>query len=375
MRVVFAPDSYKEALGAPVVARALAEGWRLADPDVEAVLAPMADGGEGTVEAVVSAAGGSYVSATVTGPMGTRVQARYGLTQDGATAVIEMAEASGLQLVPAQQRDPRAATTRGTGELILHALERGARRILIGIGGSATNDGGAGMAQALGYRLLDAQGNELPPGGAALARLAQIDDHAVHPALRECVISVACDVTNPLCGAEGASAVFGPQKGASPEMVQELDAALNHYGRLLEQFSGRSILEAAGSGAAGGLGAGLLAFTNAQLCPGAALVAELIGLEQLLQGAALVVTGEGRIDSQTLQGKVPAGVAKLARKAGVPVVLVGGAVSEGLEELYEQGICGIFSISPGPMSLEQAVACTETSLRAMGRALGGLWRA
>jgi glycerate kinase len=336
----------------------------------------MADGGEGTVEAVIAGAGGAFVSVLVTPPLpgAGKVEARYGLLDGGRTAVIEMAQASGLPLVPHEHRDPRYTSTYGTGELLADALDRGVSRILLGIGGSATNDGGAGMAQALGVRLLDAQGEQLPPGGAALARLDRIDLSGRHPRLDACAFQVACDVTNPLCGPNGASAVFGPQKGATPEMVEALDTALCHYARVLEDTIGRSVAETPGSGAAGGLGAGLLAFTRATLRPGVEIVGELVGLREKLAGASLVITGEGRVDGQTVQGKVPAGVARCAGEAGVPVVVVAGSLGEGYERLYEDGVTAILPICAGPMSLEEALQRTRERLEATGMALARLWR-
>lgn len=373
MRIVIAPDSFKECASAAAVAAALACGWLRACPEAAIRTIPMADGGEGTVEALVSATSGRTRTAEVTGPLGDRVQAAYGVLGDGKTAVIEMAAASGLALVPPAQRDPRIATTRGTGELIAHALDLGARRIIVGIGGSATNDGGAGMAQALGYRLLDASGNELPPGGAALRDLATIDAQGRHAQLDQCEMLVACDVTNPLCGPLGASHVYGPQKGATPEAACELDNALRHFAGVIRDQLGVDVIELPGAGAAGGLGAGLLAFTGAKLRPGVALVAEACRLERAIAGADLVLTGEGRIDAQSAFGKVPVGVAQIAAKHGVPTVAVAGAIGDGFEAVYKHGICAVFGITRAPQPIEEAYARTTTALEETAEAIARLW--
>ena len=332
----------------------------------------MADGGEGTVEAMVAATSGEIRELDVSGPLGEHVRAAYGVLGDGRTVVIEMAAASGLALVSPDRRNPCLASTRGTGELIAHALDMGARRVIVGIGGSATNDAGAGMAQALGYRLLDSSGKELPPGGAALKHLAVIDSTGRHPGLDGCDILVACDVTNPFCGPQGASRVYGPQKGASPETVDELDAALGHFARIAAAQLACDVMDVPGAGAAGGLGAGLLAFTHARLCPGVGLVAEAVGLEQALAGADLVLTGEGRIDAQSVFGKVPVGVARLASKYGVPSVAVAGALGEGYQAVYEHGISTVFGITRAPEPIEAAYARTETSLEETAESIARL---
>ena len=332
MRVVIAPDSFKGSLSAVEVAEALARGVRRAWPAAQVELLPVADGGEGWVETLVRATGGRLVTRQVTGPLGEPVEAQYGLfQQDGEeVAVIEMAAASGLTLVPPDRRDPRVTTTRGTGELIRDALDQGARRLLVGIGGSATNDGGAGMAQALGVRFLDEAGAELPPGGAALARLARVDLSGLDPRLAQTEVVVACDVDNPLTGERGAAAVYGPQKGATPEMVQELDAALAHFADVVEGVIGRSFRELPGAGAAGGLGFGLMAFAGARLQRGIELALETLQADRHFAWASLVITGEGRIDRQTLHGKVPFGVARRAAAFGVPGGGVAGAVARRL---------------------------------------------
>lgn len=375
MRIVIAPDSFKESASAAAVAEAIAAGWRRVMPGAELVLVPMADGGEGTVDALVAATGGHTRTVRVTGPLDAPVDAVYGVLGDGATAVIEMAAASGLALLAPERRDPRHTTTRGTGELIRDALEQGARRMIVGIGGSATNDGGAGMARALGYRFLDADGHDLPEGGAALAQLDRIDASGKHPGLEACKFLVACDVTNPLCGPNGASRVFGPQKGASEAVAEALDAALARFGAVVERALGVAVCDVPGAGAAGGLGAGLLAFAGARLVPGVDLVADAAGLADAIENASLVITGEGRLDGQTAGGKTPLGVARLAARRGVPVVALAGSLGPGYEALYELGIDAMFSVCPGPMTLAEAVGRTPGLLADAAEALARLWLA
>ncbi|HEY7339553.1 MAG TPA: glycerate kinase [Ktedonobacterales bacterium] len=364
MYIVVAPQSLKGSLDAPDVGEAIAAGIRRVWPDADIRVVPVADGGEGTVRALVAATGGTPQHATVTGPLGEPVEAEYGMLggNRAGTAVIEMAAASGLPLVPPDKRDPRVTTTRGTGELMRAALDAGARLLLIGIGGSATNDGGAGMAQALGVRLLDVQGNELPPGGAALAHLARIAPSNLDPRLKDVEVQVASDVTNPLCGPEGASAIYGPQKGATSEIVAELDAALAHYGEILKRDLGADVANVPGAGAAGGLGAGLLAFAHAHLIPGAQLVLETLDLAHILQGAALVFTAEGQLDSQTAYGKAVGAVAAAARKAGARVIALAGGVTADDAALEKLGIDAALSITSGPMSLEESMANTARLL-------------
>jgi glycerate kinase len=373
MRIVIAPDSFKECAPAGVVAQAIARGVRRAMPEAEVVTVPMADGGEGTVDALVSATGGTLVEREVTGPLGEPVRAAYGILGNGSTAVIEMAAASGLELVPVNRRDPRIATTRGTGELIRDALDHGVGRIIVGIGGSATNDAGAGMAQALGYRLLDADGKELEPGGSALARLDHIDGAERRRGLDTCQVLVACDVSNPLCGPNGASLVYGPQKGATPEVAAELDAALRHFGGVVEAQLGVRVYDVPGAGAAGGLGAGLIAFANGVPRPGVEIVAEACGLRERIAGADLVITGEGRLDGQSAQGKTPVGVARIATECGVPVIAVAGALGPGYEAVYDRGIDAAFSICKGPMSIEFAMNHVEELLEAAAEAIARTW--
>src|ERR1700731_3394748 len=299
MRIVIAPNAFKGSLSAVEAAEAIGEGVRVAMQDAELVLVPIADGGDGTVDALVAATQGERRALRVRGPLGDPVDAEYGLIDDGSTTVIEMAKAAGLALVPKERRDPRVTSTYGVGELLQHAYDAGARRFVVGIGGSATNDGGAGMAQALGYHLLDESGLELPPGGLALRRLARIHVGGVHANWKESEVDVACDVTNPLTGPSGASAVYGPQKGATPEVVAELDAALHHLAEIIRRDLGVDVEPLPGAGAAGGLGAGLVAFAGARLQPGAEIVMKALHLDERLTGAQLVVTGEGRLDSQT----------------------------------------------------------------------------
>ncbi|AFC31069.1 glycerate kinase [Paenibacillus mucilaginosus 3016] len=364
MRIIVAPDSYKGSLDAVAVARAMERGIRTVFQDAEIVKVPIADGGEGTLEALVAATGGMLMQEKVTGPMGRPVNARWGILGDGATGVIEMAEASGLPLVPAGQRNPLRTTTYGTGELIKAALDRGLRKLIIGLGGSATNDGGAGMAQALGVKLLDDTGEELPPGGAALRGLHHIDLSQLDPRLADTRIDVACDVNNPLCGPRGASAVYGPQKGAEPVMVQRLDEALHAFAVKAREATGRDIAEQPGAGAAGGLGAGLLYFTNARLMPGIRLVLDAVEFERRLEGADFVLTGEGATDAQTTNGKAPVGVAAAARRAGVPAVCLSGSLGQGAEEVLNHGIDGLMSIVPGPMDLPSCLAAAEELVEA-----------
>ncbi len=356
MRVVVAPDSFKGSASALAVAEAMSRGVRAVFPGAEVRLVPIADGGEGTVEALVAATGWRLESRTVHGPLGEPVLASWGVLGDGETAVVEMAAASGLPLVPRDRRDPRVTTTRGTGELMLAALDAGMSRLIVGIGGSATNDGGSGMARALGVRFLDAAGVELPEGGGALARLARIDVSALDPRVGASQIVVACDVDNPLTGPRGASAVYGPQKGATPEMVRELDAALVTFARLAAAATGREVSLLPGAGAAGGLGAGLLFFTPARLRPGVEIVLEATGFDAIVRDASLVITGEGRTDFQTAMGKAPVGVATAAKRYGVPVVCISGGLGDGADDVLAKGVDAVASVVPGPMSLEEAMA-------------------
>ena len=356
MRVVLAPDKFKGSLSAPEAARAMARGVIAVAADAEIDLAPMADGGEGTVEALVAATGGGFREAVVGGPLGEPVHARFGMLGDGRTAVVEMASASGLVLLPGDRRDPWRATTRGTGELLLAAIEAGARRVIVGIGGSATNDGGAGLGQALGFRLLDASGHDLEPGGGALSRLDRIDASGRDPRLAGVAVSVACDVDNPLCGPRGASAVYGPQKGASPGIIADLDRNLAHYAQVVARDLGPEIRDLAGAGAAGGLGGGLVAFASGRLEPGVALVIDAVDLARRLRGADLCLTGEGAIDASSAFGKTAVGVARLARSFGCPTIALAGTIGHGAESVLAEGIDAYFSLCDGPMDLTEAVA-------------------
>lgn len=367
MKIVIAPDSYKESLSALEVAQAVEAGFRAVFPQADYVLVPVADGGEGTVEAMIAATRGRRLEVAVTGPLGEPVRAFYGLTGDGETAVIEMAAASGLALVPSVRRNPLVTTSRGTGELIRSALDAGARRFILGIGGSATNDGGAGMVQALGARLLDADAQELPPGGGALAALARIDLSALDPRLAECRIEVACDVDNPLTGPRGASAVFGPQKGATPDMVQTLDANLAHLALIIQRDLGVAVEQVPGAGAAGGMGAAMLAFFGATLKPGIEIVTAAVGLDAHVRDADLVITGEGRIDFQTIQGKTPVGVARVAKRHGKPVIGIAGSLGAEVGVVHEHGIDAVFSVLSTPCTLDDALRDAVLNLELTAR--------
>ena len=363
MIFVIAPDKFRGSLSAPEAADAMARGVRSVMAEAEIREIPMADGGEGTVEALVSASKGTFREARVTGPLGEPVMARYGWLGDGETAVLEMATASGLALIPLESRDPMRASTIGTGELLASALKERARRIILGIGGSATNDGGAGLAQALGFRLLDANGNELLPGGGSLDRLNRIIRPDRDP-IGNTEILVACDVDNPLCGHRGASRVFGPQKGATEAMVAKLDANLAHFASIIERDLGVDVCDRPGAGAAGGLGAGLMAFAKAKLRPGVELVIEILKLSDRLLGADLVLTGEGSIDFQTASGKTAVGVARLARSQGIPVIALAGTIGPGAEAVHAEGIDAYFTLCPGPIPLAQAIADAAPLLQA-----------
>ncbi len=355
MKFVVAPDKFRGSLSAFDAAKAIAEGVRRVVPSAEVIAIPMADGGEGTVEALVAATGGTFRDVKVTGPLGEPVNARYGLLGDGKTAVLEMAAASGLALVPKDRRDPSRTTTRGAGEMLLAAIDAGANQIILGIGGSATNDGGAGFAQALGYRLLDAEGRDLPPGGGSLEKIDRIDARSSDRRVAGVRISVACDVDNPLCGPRGASAVFGPQKGADSAMIARLDRNLAHFARVIERDLGRAVAEIPGAGAAGGLGAGLIAFASGTLEAGVDLVARAVDLKAKLVGADLVLTGEGAIDGSSAGGKTAVGVARLAKAAGCPVIALTGTIGKGASCVLDLGIDAYLSLCDRPMSLDMAV--------------------
>ena len=367
MKIVIAPDSYKESLTALEVATAIEAGFREIFPDADYIKLPMADGGEGTVSAMVAATGGNLVAVDVTGPLGEPVKTCFGLAGDGKTAIVEMAAASGLTLVAPHLRNPLQTTTYGTGELIKAALDAGVCHLIIGIGGSATNDGGAGMIQALGVKLQNRAGREIGFGGGELANLETIDICGMDPRLKACRIEAACDVSNPLTGPKGASAVFGPQKGATPGMVAQLDANLTRYANLISRDLGIQVNSVPGAGAAGGMGAGLLAFFGAQLRPGIAIVMEAVGLDAAVQDADLVITGEGRIDSQTIHGKTPIGVARVAKKYGKPVIGIAGCLAPDAGVVHEYGIDAVFSVIRKVGTEEEAFMHAAANVRETSR--------
>ncbi|MGG1242047.1 glycerate kinase [Bacillus cabrialesii] len=354
MKIIIAPDSFKESLSALEAADAIERGFKSVFPGADYRKLPMADGGEGTVQSLVDATNGWIKEQIVKGPLGEPVEAFFGMFGDGKTAVIEMAAASGLHLVPVEKRNPLVTTTKGTGELITAALDAGAERLIIGIGGSATNDGGAGLIQALGGRLLDESGREIGSGCGALSQLASIDVSGLDPRIHHVKLEVACDVDNPLTGPRGASAVFGPQKGATDDMVRVLDQHLTHFADVAEKALGTTFRETEGAGAAGGLGWSLLAFLHADLKRGIDIVLEAVDFENEVQDADLVITGEGRIDSQTIYGKTPIGVAKAAKSYDVPVIGIAGSISRDSDAVYQHGIDALFSIVPGAVPLEDA---------------------
>ncbi|MDP4548639.1 MAG: glycerate kinase [Marinobacter sp.] len=361
MRIVIAPDSFKECLAADQVASALGRGWAKAAPRDEIIEVPLADGGEGTTVALTEALHGQLHSVTVTGPLGEPVVARYGLTNNSGTAIIEVAEGSGLHCVPSDQRNALTASSYGTGELMLEALAHKPKALIMGLGGSATTDGGAGILQALGAKLLDKEGNRIPPGGIGLAKLASLDLQPALDALGDTRLVVACDVNNPLTGPNGAAVVFGPQKGASIQQLIKLDANLAHFARLAKK-QGWDIASFPGSGAAGGIGGMVAGILGAQLRPGIELVMETVELERHIQTADLVITAEGAIDNQSAYGKTPAGVALVARKYSVPVVGFAGMLGQDFSALQAQGLTAAFSITRGPMELQSAYAQAEANL-------------
>ncbi len=362
MKIILAPDSFKGNLTSLQVAAALEKGVKRVLPKALCIKVPMADGGEGTVQSLVDATGGQFIRKRVTGPAGNPVSARYGMLADGETAVIEMAEASGLPLVSGKQMNPLKTTTFGTGELILDAAKRGATKIIIGIGGSATNDGGVGMAQALGARFINKRGKEITERGAGgmLDKIASIDVKGLNPLIKKIKIIVASDVNNPLCGKTGASNVFGPQKGATPAMVKTLDANLKHLGKIIKADLKKEVVNLKGAGAAGGLGAGLVAFTKARMKSGIDIVLEATNIAQHMKGADLVITGEGRVDFQTAFGKTPSGVAKAARKHAVPTVAIGGGISDDANAVFAYGIDGLESAYAREMPLAEAMGNSKT---------------
>ena len=374
MKIVIAPDSFKECLDAFAVAEAVAAGLRRAGVrDEDIVRRPLADGGDGLLHVLHHALGGQIRTARVCGPLGKPVNASFGLLDDGSTAVIEMAQAAGLHLTPVKKRDPRITTTRGVGELMRHAIDSGAQRIIVGLGGSATNDGGAGMAAALGIRFKDSQGRDLPPGGAALSRLASVDMSGRDTRLDAVEVAAACDVSNPLCGRNGASYVYAPQKGATPDMVKQLDAALRQYARVLKKERRVDVNALPGGGAAGGLAAGLAAFTGATLRSGVELVCDAYGdLDALIRDADIVISGEGAVDGQSAQGKVIAGLAQKARAHNTPLVVIAGKVGNDLDALYKAGVTAALPITPEPMAHRYALKYAARHLEQTGYALGRL---
>lgn len=363
MKIVIAPDSFKESLTALEAANAIEEGFKQVFPDAEYVKVPMSDGGEGTVQSLVDATKGKIETLTVHGPLGEPAEAFYGISGDGKVAIIEMAAASGLHLVDPLERNPLVTSTWGTGELIQAALSKGVEEILIGIGGSATNDGGAGMIQCLGGKLLDKEGQQIVLGGIGLADLVSIDLSELNPKLKEVEIKVACDVDNPLTGPKGASYIYGFQKGGTAEQVEQLDQNLAHFASVVRQDLKQDIEFIAGAGAAGGLGGALLAVLAAKLQNGGVLVSELVGLENKICEADLVITGEGGINHQTIYGKTPICVAKIAQKYQIPVIAVAGRLSGNYQAVYEHGITAVFSILSEITSLETALEVGYKNIR------------
>lgn len=344
MKFVIAPDSFKESLTALEVATAIETGFKRVFPDADYVKLPMADGGEGTVQSLVDATQGKLIECEVTAPLGDKVKSFFGLSGDGKTAIIEMAAASGLHLVPPEKRNPLLTTSYGTGELIKLALDLGVESFILGIGGSATNDGGVGMLQALGMQCLDSQDKPIGFGGAELANIVKIDVQQLDPRLQQVHIEVACDVNNPLCGECGASTIFGPQKGATPEMVKQLDAALSHFAEIAERDCGKQIRDQAGAGAAGGMGGGLLLLPSVQLKAGIQIVLDRLHLIDYVKDADVVITGEGRIDAQSIMGKTPIGVARTAKQFNKPVIAIAGCLREDYDVVFDHGIDAVFPI-------------------------------
>jgi len=366
MHIVIAPDAFKDCLSAREVALAVSRGIKKIIPHATIQIAPMADGGEGTVESLIDATKGEMIKVPVKDPLMRDITSFYGISGDGTTAVIEMAAASGIELIHSGEKDPWVTSTYGTGQLISHALGRNCKKILLGIGGSATNDCGAGMAEALGIKFTDGSGAPIGPGGGALGAVQQIQLDGLDPRIAETEILVACDVSNPLTGPQGASHVYGPQKGADPEMVKKLDSNLAHFAKKIKEQTGKDISRVPGSGAAGGLGAGLMAFLGARLMKGFDMIAETVGLEEKIRKADLVITGEGKMDGQTRFGKTPFGVAQLARKHGRPVIGIAGTVDEGAQALYEEGFQVILPILEKPSDLEYAIKKAPVLLERTG---------
>ncbi|MBA4408343.1 MAG: glycerate kinase [Bacteroidota bacterium] len=354
MRIVIAPDSFKDCLSATQVAAAISGGIKRVVPEAETICIPMADGGEGTVEALVTATSGKIIPTPSVDALNRPIQSFYGILGEGKTVVIEMAAASGIEFLSQEELNPLIASTYGTGLLLKAAMEAGFTDIIMAIGGSATNDGGAGMAQALGFKLLDKSNNPIVPGGGSLGELHTIDRSNVRPLLNKVRITIACDVRNPLLGPSGATRVYGPQKGATPEMLHQLESNLAHFARILDREFGTDWSDLPGSGAAGGLGFGLLNFCQAEIVPGFGLISQITHLEEHIRKASLVFTGEGKIDAQTIFGKTISGIGKLAKKYQVPVIALCGKMEDDLNELYNQGVTSVFAIGDKPMSLTES---------------------
>lgn len=363
MKIVVAPDSFKESLRAKEVAEIIEEGIKRVFPQVEVIKVPLADGGEGTIEAILEARGGKFISQEVASPLGERIKAHFGILDDGFTGIVEMAQASGLSLVPQSQRNPLLTTTYGTGELIKAALDRGCKRIIVGIGGSATVDGGAGMVQALGAKLLNGKGKQISFGGGSLGEIVSIDMSSLDSRVKNTEVLVASDVNNPLCGPKGAARVYGPQKGATPEMVKTLEKNLAHFAMMIKKYLNKEVKNIPGAGAAGGLGAGLIAFLGAELRPGIKLMIEASRLEKRIKGADLVISGEGRIDEQTVYGKTPVGVAEMAKKEKIPVIIIGGEIRGDVEALYERGVDAVVSCIDRILPRAEAMKEARKTLR------------
>ncbi|WP_336974890.1 glycerate kinase [Bacillus thuringiensis] len=374
MKVVIASDSYKESLKAIEVCEAIERGFRAIFPNAKYVKIPIGDGGEGTVESLVDATGGRIISISVTGPLRESVQAFYGVSKDKKTAFIEMAAASGLQHVPVEKRNPLITTTKGTGELILHALNQGVEYIILGLGGSATNDGGVGMLAALGVRFINDKGEVIDPSGGTLYSIVAIDFSQMDPRLKGVKIEAACDVDNPLVGMQGASFVFGRQKGANIEMMKELDENLKHYANILKRYVSSDVSEIPGAGAAGGMGAAVISVLKGDLRRGIEIVLDYTNFDKHIEDADLIITGEGRIDEQTAYGKAPVGVAGRAKRFSVPVIAIGGSVSSDYSAVYEKGIDAVFSITTRPMTLEEAYRVAEENIEMTTKNIATVWK-
>ena len=355
MKVVIAIDSLKGSLSSMEAGTAIKDGILAAKPDAEVIVKPLADGGEGTTDALIEGMNGERIDLTVTGPMHTPVDAYYGCLKDTNTAVMEMASAAGITLVPDSEKNPLLATSYGVGEMINDAIQRGCRNFIIGIGGSVTNDGGIGMLKALGVRFLDENGEDAGEGGQALAKVARIDVSGMNPLLKECHIQVACDVNNPLCGENGSTYVYGPQKGVTEDMKKTLDEAMAHFARVTSETLENDYMNTPGAGAAGGLGYAFLAYTGAALTPGIELILDAVGLEEELSGADVVVTGEGRLDFQTAMGKAPVGVARLAKKYNAKVIAFAGSVTKEATACNNEGIDAFFPILRSVCTLAEAM--------------------